>query len=291
MATSPILEKVPQLDHEPFHCEVIRGSSYQTRWHFHPELQITLALRSSGHRIVGDHIGTLGNGDLVMVGADLPHVWQQEEKKPANAVHAIVLRFRETFLGSDFLARTDLAQVRHLFTRSSRGLHFGEYTRSLITPLLLELPETMGLRRITQFLTLLDTLAKATDTTPLASISFRPALDPDDEARMNRILRFIDSNLCEEITRDAVARSASLSPDAFSRYFHSRTGKTLPAYVNELRIGRACRRLQSSSDTVSDIALDCGFTNLANFNRWFLKITLHTPRDYRQRVAASQHKR
>jgi len=65
---------------------------------------------------------------------------------------------------------------------------------------------------------------------------------------------------------------AALSPGAFSRYFKSRTGKTLPEYVNELRIGRACRMLAETDAAVTDVAFDCGFRNLANFNRWFLKL-------------------
>ena len=103
---------------------------------------------------------------------------------------------------------------------------------------------------------------------------------------MGRILRFIEENLVEDVSRDDLARVASLSAGAFSRYFKSRMGKSLPEYVNELRTGRACRLLSESDQSITDIAFDCGYRNLANFNRWFLKLTGLPPRHYRKLMTA-----
>jgi transcriptional regulator GlxA family with amidase domain len=86
-----------------------------------------------------------------------------------------------------------------------------------------------------------------------------------------------------EIDRDQVAAVAHLSPGAFSRFFKQRTGKTLPEYVNALRIGRACELLADEKWKVTDVAMECGFHNLANFNRHFRALTKLTPRDYRRR--------
>ena len=72
-----VLEKTPRTQWESFHCEVVRGSSYHAMWHFHPEYQLTLVLESRGHRMVGDNITPLRPGDLVLVGSNLPHVWQR----------------------------------------------------------------------------------------------------------------------------------------------------------------------------------------------------------------------
>jgi AraC-like DNA-binding protein len=66
-----------------------------------------------------------------------------------------------------------------------------------------------------------------------------------------------------------------------------RTGKTLPRYVNELRVGRACRMLAEEDSKITDIALECGFTNLANFNRRFHEIVGFPPSQYR-RMALSK---
>src|ERR1700744_4419837 len=111
---------------ESFHCEVVRGSSYPAAWHFHPEYQLTYGRRSTGHRLVGDNIAPLHAGDMVLVGSNLPHVWQQENTQSSNtqpAVHAIIIRFLETFAGRDFLKIPEMESVRRLLRRSARGLH------------------------------------------------------------------------------------------------------------------------------------------------------------------------
>ena len=104
---------------------------------------------------------------------------------------------------------------------------------------------------------------------------------------MERVIAHIHAHLTGDVDRAGAARAAHLSAGAFSRFFKLRTGKTLPEYVNELRVGRACRLLADESRKVTDVALDCGFRNLANFNRRFREITRLTPRDYRRQLRRS----
>jgi AraC-like DNA-binding protein len=193
---------------ESFHCEVVRGSSYHAMWHFHPEYQLTLVLESHGHRMLGDNITPLRPGDLVLVGANLPHVWHEKpgRRGARDKVHAIVARFLDTFLGCEFLERPGMESVRQLLRRAARGLQVTGKTRE-----------------------------------------------------------------------------AHLSPGTFSRFFKLRAGKTLPESVNALRIGRACGSLAEGNGKVTDIAMDCGFRNLANFNRRFRVLTKLSPREYRSR--------
>ena len=80
----PVFEKVPMGIGESLHCEVVKGRDYGTRWHFHPEHQLTLAVRSQGHRLVGDHLGALEDGDVVLVGSNVPHVWHQKACRSAD---------------------------------------------------------------------------------------------------------------------------------------------------------------------------------------------------------------
>jgi AraC-like DNA-binding protein len=57
----------------------------------------------------------------------------------------------------------------------------------------------------------------------------------------------------------------------------------VPEYVNEVRIGRACAMLAEDKANITDIAMDCGYRNLANFNRRFRQVTETTPSEYRAR--------
>jgi AraC-like DNA-binding protein len=285
----PVLENTPQRQWESFHCEVVRGRSYGAQWHFHPEHQLTLVLRSYGHRVVGDNITPLSSGDLVLVGGNVPHVWHQDEgdKVAKDGVHAIVVRFRDDFLGHDFLQTPEMEPVRALLRRAARGLQVQGRTRQTVAARVERMAAAQGLERVIGLLGILDELSRSKDLRPVSSPGFRPELGAEDQGRMGRVFEHIHQHLTEDISRDAVAARASLSPGAFSRFFKTRTGKTLPQYVNELRVGRACSRLAETDDKVADIALDCGFQNLANFNRQFHRLMDASPREYRQRFRRS----
>jgi len=281
----PVFEQTPRVQWESFHCEVVRGPSYNAAWHFHPEYQLTLVIKSCGHRLVGDNIAPLHDGDLALIGSNLPHVWQQDEAGRANsdvAVHAIIIRFLETFAGRDFLEIPEMEPVRRLLHRSARGLHITGRTRETIAEKMRRLPAATGLERVSGLLSILAALARSKELRPIASPGFLPVLESSDQDRMQRVCNYINAHLGDTIDRARVAREAHLSEGACSRFFKLRTGKTLPRYVNELRVGRACRLLALEDEKITEIAFKCGFTNLANFNRRFREIMRLAPRDYRR---------
>lgn len=281
----PVFEQTPHALWESFHCEVVRGDSYHAAWHFHPEYQLTLVIKSNGHRLVGDQISPLAAGDLVFVGSNLPHVWQQDQSRPGDpphTVHAIIVRFLETFAGKDFLEIPEMEPIRRLFRRSARGLQVAGRTREAVSDKMRRLPDLTGLERISGLFSILDTLARSKELKPIASPDFLPILDHSDQDRMQRVCNYINKHLMGGIERARVAREAHLSEGAFSRFFKLRTGKTLPQFVNELRVGRACRLLVEDESKITDVALDCGFLNLTNFNRRFLEITGRSPGNYRR---------
>jgi AraC-like DNA-binding protein len=285
-AMEPAFERTPHREWESFHCELLQGPSYNATWHFHPEFQITLVLKSSGYRLVGDNITPLEPGDLVLVGANLPHVWKQDEtqKGSGNRVHAVIVRFLENFLGPGFLEAPEVEPVRQLLKRASRGLHIKGRLRDKVAAELERLCDARGMDRIVRLLYILDQLANSEGLTPIASAGFMPKLSVEDHARVDRVITFIHSHLAEPIDREVVAEQAHMSAGAFSRFFKLRTGKTLPQYINELRVGRACRLLANEQIKVIDLAWESGFRNLANFNRCFRDITKLTPREYRQQL-------
>lgn len=283
----PVFEQTPQRQWESFHCEVVRGPGYGAAWHFHPEFQITLVLKSAGYRLVGDNITPLTPGDLVLVGANLPHVWQQDGGGGRAGVHAVVVRFLDTLLGRDFLEIPEAAAVQRLLRRAGRGLQVTGRTRDAVAERLQRLAAVRGLHRVAELLGILETLAHSRELAPIASAGFVPSLSREDQGRMERVIAHIHAHLTGDVDRAGAARAAHLSEGAFSRFFKLRTGKTLPEYVNELRVGRACRLLADEPRKVTDIALDCGFRNLANFNRRFREITRLTPRDYRRQLQRS----
>lgn len=72
-----------------------------------------------------------------------------------------------------------------------------------------------------------------------------------------------------------------MSPFAFSRYFKKNSGAGFVEYVNQVRTNKACYLLRETEYQVHDIAIDCGFASISNFNKQFRKTVGISPRDYR----------
>ena len=79
-----------------------------------------------------------------------------------------------------------------------------------------------------------------------------------------------------------------LGESGFSRLFKKGTGRTVPQYLNEVRIARACRLLAETDQTVYQIASACGYPSLANFQRQFTKCQGRAPLAYRGAVRRGQ---
>jgi AraC-like DNA-binding protein len=134
-----------------------------------------------------------------------------------------------------------------------------------------------------QLLRLLQHFAVSEEKRPLASPAFSPSLKASDISRLDEVLAWLRRHRADPITLARAASVAKMSPKSFCRFFKANTGKTLVGYLHELRVGEASRQLLETNRPVSEIALDCGFNNLSNFNRRFLGLKGMTPREFRRR--------
>ena len=90
----PIFEKVVVPTGASWTLFHRRLPAFPFEWHYHPEYELTFTLNSLGQRYIGDHIAPYGDGDLALVGPNLPHTWQSARPIDAGAPHvAIVMWF------------------------------------------------------------------------------------------------------------------------------------------------------------------------------------------------------
>jgi AraC family transcriptional regulator len=104
------------------------------------------------------------------------------------------------------------------------------------------------------------------------------------EARVTRAVRLIDRHPEAPLTLDTLARDARLSPYHFLRTFERLTGVTPHQYIVRARLREAAIRLSAHRTKILDIALDCGFGDVSNFNRAFRAEFGLNPRAYQQRA-------
>jgi AraC-like DNA-binding protein/quercetin dioxygenase-like cupin family protein len=270
-----------------FLVDEVTTAGGSTLFNYHMGCQITLLVHGHGERWIGDHVVAYHDGDLAMMGPYLPHMWRESSR--ATAHHAVVVYFPEDFLGEGFLQRPELACVQRLITHARRGLEFRGATRREATRLMRRLPAVSGLERLLTLLALLRVLAEAPadDALTLASGDYARPIEGEVGDRLTRVFQHIHAHLDQPLGRNELARLVGLSDSAFSRFFVARVGRALPDYLNDLRIGRACRLLMDGDEAIAAIARRCGYGTLANFNRRFLAIKGMTPSAWRTRFVGS----
>jgi AraC family transcriptional regulator len=111
--------------------------------------------------------------------------------------------------------------------------------------------------------------------------SDRRAPAPAALARVTPIVREIDRGPDGVLPLRGLAREAGLSPYHFLRTFESVTGVTPHQYVLRARLRQAALQLAQEPARIVDVALDCGFGDVSNFNRTFRAEFGVTPRAYR----------
>ncbi len=265
-------------------CEHVQGEHFGCVWHHHPECEITLVSQGGTQRWIGDKLTPLLPGDLVFLGPDIPHDYRNATPTgPGDPVDAHVVQFLPSLLGPNWQNRAAMQPLQKLFHRAKRGLEIRGRTRENAVSIIKRLFEVSGLRRTILLLELLEELSRSTELHEIASPGFSITAATSDD-RVGRACDYIAKNIQGPIYSPILAQLTGLSVSAFSRLFKKCTGRTLPRYLNELRIGRACRLLAETDQTVNQIATDCGYESLSHFQRQF---TLHqgrSPNAYRAAV-------
>lgn len=269
-----------------FHVAEQNLPRFDAPWHFHPEIELTGILESRGRRFVGDSISAFREGELVLLGPDLPHFWQNESPlKRGVRARSVVVQFGIEFLGGEIWTKPEFANIRRLLEKSARGVEFSPGVAREAMRDLREIGGLSGLRALTRLLEVLERLASDPKPRLLASLSYSPLLDRRKEARLARVYEYAARHFRGQVTLPLLAKAAAMSPAAFSRYFKRSTGRAPSDFLNDLRTEHASRLLRETQRTVADIAAESGFPTLTNFNRRFRERMGTTPRDYRKTFA------
>jgi len=279
----PVFQRLTTECEEGILFKEIRSAGFDCPWHAHPEYELILVLQARGYRIVGDNFSRLGSGDLVLVGPGLPHIWQNAPSAGGHdGVHLLLIQFEDKCLGDGLLRIPTMEPLRRLLHRANRGLHVVGKTRARIAGLMKQMAGVKGMERVLLFLQILVALAGSDDCEPIASPGFATGTGDYDQERMDRVFQYLNSQVGKEVRLAEAAQIIHLSAGAFSRFFRVHTGKTFPRFVNELRIGRACSLLMENNLNVTEVAYQCGFLNLSNFNRQFVRLKGLSPTAFRR---------
>ncbi|MBU1820314.1 MAG: AraC family transcriptional regulator [Bacteroidetes bacterium] len=259
-----------------------------TRWHYHPELELIYFMQGKTNGVIGDGFREFQEGDLMLLGANFPHVLQVnpefEKEQPEVRPFGLIIQFTEDFLGKDFLQKPEMKSIAGLFGRARRGLQFRGAATEEVRNQLERMPQLSDSRKLMTLLQTLLILAEEAGYDYLTNQDYYFDYSRDEE-RMWKINQYVYAHFADKITVADVARVANMSETAFCRYFKSRTLKNFTRFLNEVRIAYACKLLQKPGFSVTEACFESGFNSLSYFNRQFKEIMKLSPQGYRQWAA------
>jgi len=249
-------------------------------WHYHPESELTLIKKGAGTRFVGDYIELFESGDLVLIGANVPHYWHLRGMSAGLSLqwdlpmeHGI-WRFNEA------------ASLKALAEAARRGIHIGGSTAAAVRSLMEQLAALVGLSRLAHFLKVLSVLADAParELRPLAAHPFSLSGTAEQQEAVRRAVSYIIASYREPVRLPELLRLTGMSRATFARQFSAHAGKSFSTFLNQVRLQAVCRSLRDSSEPIGNIALGNGFNQLSFFNRLFRREFGISPSAYRARV-------
>lgn len=278
-----ITEITPLSDKDCFYLVDRNKTEFNYPLHRHHEFELNYVSNCRGAiRLVGDSFIELGDYDLVLIGPNLEHCWEQN-KNDNSVKREITIQFSAEWFSDEFLAKNQMKTIADLFNKASRGISFGMDTimkvYDKLDKLTTDLPPFV---RLIKFLEIIYTLSVAADARVLSTSSFANVAVSSDSRRITRVEQEIDKNYNKDLSLEYLAEIAGMTPTAFSRFFRKRTGRTLTDYIIDIRIGHASRKLVDTTMSISEICYQCGFNNISNFNRAFKRKKNCSPKAFRE---------
>jgi AraC-like DNA-binding protein len=261
------------------------------RWHYHSEVELIHFKKGEGTQFIGDSIKRFKAGDVVLVGANLPHYWRFDdmyfEESSKILADIRVSHFNENFWGEQFLHLPENNNIRTVLEKAKRGLQITGKTRPKVAELLEQLQIADGPQRIILLVEALWEIANCKQLITLSSIGFKPDFVEIESDRINAIYEYSIKNFKRKIQLEEIAEVANISPNSFCRYFKSRTRKTYSQFLIELRVGHACKLLIENSHCIKRLCYESGFNNFTSFHKYFKMITGKSPLSYQKEYIAS----
>lgn len=264
-----------QIDHQPY---------FYDSFHYHPEVQISYIIEGTGTRIIGNSVGRFNSDELYIIGPNIPHVFKSDKiyyEKNSHLSHAISFYFTEDAFGDKFFTLTETKEINDLLLNSKKVLFCSDQEVKNLKENFLNITKTKGFGKLRLFFDILHTISGLQGLTQLSKTTYEQRNTEKYGTRINDIFDFVIHNYDKNISLKEAAKKASLSTTAFCRFFKERTRKSFTEFVNEVRVGEACKLLANKDLNISQICYEVGFNNISNFNRKFKEITGFTPKQYR----------
>ncbi len=271
-----------------FPIRIFRRSSMNEYIHVHPHwhdhYEILLIEKGSGTQQIGPHVFTFHIDDILPIPCDAVHSTYTELSCENEMT---VITFHQDFLYSGIM-HTPERQILDTFFYSIQlppAIKKQEDNDNQLHAILENIIKEWQDEKIGKELIIRSRLLEWIVLAVRQYSEGKTYLRTKESYRIKEILenafQFIDKNFSNRISISKAATNACLSVSQFERIFKGHTGQTYISYVNRYRIQKASEQMDSDKN-LTEIALNCGFNNLATFTRVFREIKGIPPSMYRK---------
>ncbi len=251
-------------------------------WHYHPELELVYINGGSGKRQIGSHVSYFREGDLILIGSNLPHCGFTD-KLTGNKSETLV-QMKADFLGSDFFDIPEMKNIQKLFEVAKGGIAFFGKTKTKVGEKMEILEYQTDFQRLLSILNILNQLATSNEMKVLNAEGFSMETEVKDNDRINVVFNHVKANFKEDISLEEIANMVSMTVPSFCRYFKKITNKTFTQFVNEYRLVHASKLLAEQPMSITQVCYESGFNNFSHFNKSFKAFTGQNPSEYRNQL-------
>ena len=255
-------------------------------WHYHSQYELLYVTKSSGIRFVGESVASFHPGDLVLVGAYVPHLWRNDISFYKNRNHTeekvetTVIKFKKEFMSSETFDRPEFIEVKELLEESTYGISFGSQVAEELHNSLMEIVKMPKAKQAIKLMDILLKLATTQDKQTLSETDMRQITTKKAD-KLDVVLKYISDNYTSNISLKDVADLACMTPNSFCRFFKKMTNKSFTQFLNEVRVRKALRYLVHREKSISEICYLVGYNSINNFNKQFKLAMGSTPNEYR----------
>jgi AraC-like DNA-binding protein len=253
---------------------------FEHPWHYHPEYELTYILKSQGVRYVGNSIENYSEGDLVLLGSNLPHCWvyTPDQKQPPSS---LVVYLNEEFLDKTWMQSCEFDAIRKLLELSNKGIKFDQATALRLKKRCFELLQLSSIDKLMLLLEILRELTKTPEYHLLCEQGYSDKLDHTHNEPMNTVLTYLEKHYQQKISLVEIAGQLNMSGEYFSRYFRKIMKKSFFEFLNEYKISKCCKQLIETDKRISEICYSTGFESIPFFYRQFKKFKNCQPKHFR----------
>ncbi len=249
-------------------------------WHYHPEIELVYVEASNGIRHVGKDISGFTNSELLLIGANVPHL--NFDYGIQTECRQMVVQMQESFFQDIILPVPEFEGIKNLLEKSYLGLSFFGETKNTVVEKLQVIKDKNAFESLIGLIEILQILADSTEVKELNQEDTRIKWFLNDKIRMGTIYDYIHENYDKKPNVNAIAKIVGLSTPAFCRYFKKQTNMTFTDFVNNYRINQA-KIFLLKDYSITEVCFQVGFESLSYFNKLFKQHTGETPSEFKKK--------